>query len=61
MPKHDIKLMVTLVVIMTLVTEASAIPSRNSFPLKKIDRSDADHDTRESAFSYQLANFITAA
>lgn len=53
--------MVTLVVIMTLVIRANAIPSRNSFPLKKIDGSDADQVTREPAFSYQLADFITAA
>lgn len=60
-PKHDIKLMVTPVVFMTLVTGANANPSRDSFPLKKTDESDAVQVTRESAFPYQLTDFITAA
>jgi len=50
MPEHDIKLMVTLVVFIAQVTGADAIPSRSSFPLKKIDRSDADQGTRICSF-----------
>lgn len=50
LPKHDLKLMVTPVVFMTRVTGANANPSRDSFPLKETDGSDAVQVTRESAF-----------
>lgn len=58
LPKHDVKLMVTPVAFMT---GANANPSRDSFPLKKTDGSDAVQVTRDSAFPYQLSDFITAA
>lgn len=55
LPKHDIKLMVTSVVFVTLGTGANAIPSRSSFLLKKTDGSDADQVTRESAFPLPIS------